>query len=269
YDCGSVSKKSVGEKILIPYLKHEGIRRIDGIFLSHGDKDHTSGIVEVLLLANEERIEIGKVYLPVTGKESGEFSELLDLLAEHGTAGSAKGKKEDRQVRYLQAGDRLEGEGISVLALHPKPGMEGGNEASLCLLVTLFEKDGKKSVPLEAGDEAFDKGSNLTILLTGDVEKEGEAELLKECEKNGIREVTILKCAHHGSKNGTSETFLAKLDARVTVISCGRKNFYGHPHEETLERLLQDGTNLFRTDQLGAVTIKQQGKNRLEIRTGK
>ena len=265
YDCGSMSKKTVGERVLIPYLKHEGIRRVDGIFLSHGDLDHTSGVKELLSCAKEEGIEVGGLYLPVTGEAGGEFSEVLKLWAQMEGKDSAS-KRND--VQYLRAGDLLEGEGISMLILHPSPGMEGGNEASLCLLVTISEKARKQGTLMGSEGDTFEKGKNWTILLTGDVEKEGEEELLRECEKNGIREVTILKCAHHGSRNGTSDAFLMQLDAKVTVISCGRKNSYGHPHEETLERLLQDGTNLFRTDQLGAIMIRRRGSDLLEIRTG-
>lgn len=265
YDCGSMSKKTVGERVLIPYLKHEGIRRVDGIFLSHGDIDHTSGVKELLSCAKEEGIEVGGLYLPVTGEANGEFSEVLKLWAQMEEKGSASKRNE---VQYLRAGDLLEGEGISMLILHPGPGMEGGNEASLCLLVSISEKARKQGTLMGSEGDTFEKGKNWTILLTGDVEKEGEEELLGECEKNGIREVTILKCAHHGSRNGTSDAFLMQLDAKVTVISCGRKNSYGHPHEETLERLLQDGTNLFRTDQLGAIMIRRRGSDLLEIRTG-
>ena len=96
----------------------------------------------------------------------------------------------------------------------------------------------------------------MTALLTGDVQGTGERELLEELRARGIRKVTVLKCAHHGSQNATSPEFLDQVDADVTVISCGRNTVYGHPHEELLRRLTNDGTAILRTDRSGAITIQ-------------
>ena len=95
----------------------------------------------------------------------------------------------------------------------------------------------------------------MTALLTGDVQGAGEKELLEELRARGISEVTVLKCAHHGSQNATSTEFLTYMDADFTIISCGRNNVYGHPHEELLQRLTDDGTAILRTDRSGAITI--------------
>ena len=146
------------------------------------------------------------------------------------------------QIHALKAGDCLDGQAISFLTLHPKQTSSlaelDENEASLCLFVQL----GKH-------------GRSMTILLTGDTQEEGEQDLLAELKSREIEKVDILKCAHHGSKYATSSDFLAQLDARFTVISCGRRNSYGHPHAELLQRLSDDGTAILRTDQLGAITI--------------
>ena len=96
----------------------------------------------------------------------------------------------------------------------------------------------------------------MTILLTGDVEKEGEKQFLEALKSHGVEKVDVLKCAHHGSKYATSQEFLDWVDASVTVISCGRRNIYGHPATETLERLAADGSIIYRTDQMGAVILE-------------
>ena len=65
----------------------------------------------------------------------------------------------------------------------------------------------------------------------------------------------ITKVAHHGSKSSSSEAFLDAARPRIAVIQCGRNNFYGHPHQQTLERLEERGVKVFRTDLSGAVGI--------------
>ena len=75
--------------------------------------------------------------------------------------------------------------------------------------------------------------------------------------ENGI---TVLKVAHHGSGNSTSTKLLAEISPQIAVISCGENNPYGHPHEETLERLEEAGAKVLRTDELGAVRIVVRNK---------
>ena len=99
------------------------------------------------------------------------------------------------------------------------------------------------------------------MLFTGDVEQQGE-ELLTEKLKQIKTEVTweILKTAHHGSKNSTTEEFLNVVDPEYAWISAGRKNRYGHPHKETLDRLEENGAKIYSTQQNGAigVTVKEK-----------
>ena len=117
------------------------------------------------------------------------------------------------------------------------------NEASLCLWVQL--RNGKDT---------------MTILLTGDVQGAGEEGLINALQAQNLRNVDILKCAHHGSKNATSEAFLSWLDARCVVISCAKKNSYGHPHADLLQRLATENCDIFRTDQQGCLTLRLAGK---------
>lgn len=240
YDCGSSSKKQVGENILIPFLKHEGIRRIQGVILSHGDKDHISGLLELFERSREEGIRIDRVILPDLGEiaEEESFSEIY------------KFEKEGLfEVIRVSTGDRFGGSGLSFFVLNPEvKSVESDNASSLCLLAKFANREGGAS-----------------ILLTGDVEGAGEKVLIAELEKLGVRSIDVLKCAHHGSKNATSQAFLNAVDARIAVISCGKNNSYGHPHEELLERLEADGSAILRTDQSGAVTVHiREGKVSVE-----
>jgi len=82
----------------------------------------------------------------------------------------------------------------------------------------------------------------FTALFTGDLEGEGERrveELVRDNEE--LQGVTLLKVAHHGSGNSTGEGFLQELAPEIALISSGRDNRYGHPHEELLERLRAQG----------------------------
>lgn len=94
------------------------------------------------------------------------------------------------------------------------------------------------------------------ILFTGDVEGEGEDKL-----QDAIRTTyDVLKVAHHGSKYSTKEEFLNKVWVKIGLISSGRKNSYGHPHKELLQRLKKDNIKVYGTKENGSVTIKTDGK---------
>lgn len=233
YDCGSMNRKNVGENILIPYLKYRGISHLSGVFVSHGDRDHISGVLELIQLAREEHVVIDCIYLPDTENVKEEYHSIFALLSE---------MSDERRpgVSFVNAGMELSGEGVSVEVVGPPKGADWeGNTASLCL-----------NVRLESGKE---KEKMLNILLVGDVSLEGEAAVMSYMERQGLADVDILKVSHHGSKNATSAEFLGLVRPRIAVISCGRKNSYGHPHEETMERLEEVGARVFRTDELGAI----------------
>ena len=79
-------------------------------------------------------------------------------------------------------------------------------------------------------------------------------------------ELTILKVAHHGSKNSTSEEFLKAANPKIAIISCGKGNRYGHPHEETLERLEKVDIPWFCTKDYGAIIVTVDDKSRVQVR---
>ena len=238
-DCGSSSVSQVGKYRLIPFLKYKGYGKIKGIFLSHMDQDHISGIVELLESAKEENMEIENLFLPktisYTEKDREKLEEILQLAAVNKI-----------NVLYLVRGDKITDGGMQIQCLHPKEEAENGgkeedrNNQSLVLLVS---EDNRK------------------VLLAADVEEEGEKEILEYIDQNGIDiQSDILKVAHHGSAGSGSEVFLQKVRPQLALISCGRNNRYGHPHEETLHRLEEVNSQKMSTMELGAITIKI-GKN--------
>lgn len=222
-DGGSSDVSKVGNYRLVPFLKAKGIRKIDAVFLSHGDADHINGIAELL---EEKQMSIDCICLPA-GAEQEEFVEIRDLA-----------RARNISVRTIQAGDFWENNGAKFWCLNPADVTASGNAASMVLYMEY---------------------ENFSMLLTGDLEGEGEKSVADLLRTNAIADVSVLKVAHHGSKNSTKEEFLRQCSPAVAVISCGEHNTYGHPHKETLERLNDMGTAIYRTDCSGAVQITVSG----------
>lgn len=224
-DGGSSDVSKVGNYRLVPFLKAKGIRKIDAVFLSHGDTDHINGIAELL---KEKQISITCLCLPA-GTEQEEFAEITDLA-----------QARNISVRTIQAGDFWENNGARFWCLNPIDAMESGNAASMVFYMEY---------------------QDFSMLLTGDLEGEGEKNVAALLRANAITDVSVLKVAHHGSKNSTKEEFLQQCSPTVAVISCGERNTYGHPHKETLERLNDAGTAVLRTDHSGAIQITVTGNH--------
>lgn len=238
FDCGSSSRSKVGQYVLLPALKYYGIHKLDGIFLSHPDTDHMNGILELLELAEDNHLTVGQLILPAV-EEAVRVEEFGEILAAVDTMGKNRGG--GVRVAWLGAGDSWDCGDVRFLCLNPRKGCSAaeGNAYSECI---------------------YGDFGSFSLLLTGDVEGEGEKALISELQSREINSVTMLKAAHHGSRNSTSSEFLKQLYSQAVVISCGQNNRYGHPHEELLERLEEAGSYVFRTDQGGAVILQTDGK---------
>lgn len=220
YDCGSTDEKTVGEYRLIPYLKYNGISKIDTVFVSHLDSDHVSGINELLLKENSG-ITVRRIVISGTGaqRDSENYIELLQ---------AAKEKK--APVYAMSCGDSLRWDNLSVLCLAPDLDASvcntDVNEGSLVLSAEYTKK----------GDTADVR--RFKALFTGDISSETEELLFEKYKSYGIRH-DYLQVAHHGSRSSANESFMKAVSPSVAVISAGRDNSYGHPHSETL-KLLED-----------------------------
>jgi competence protein ComEC len=101
-----------------------------------------------------------------------------------------------------------------------------------------------------------------TWLFTGDLEKEGEEELIKKYRL----EIDWLKVGHHGSKTSSSASFVKAIKPDFAVISAGVNNRYGHPHKEVMDTLANEKILVYRTDKHGAITYTFE-KKKGEVRT--
>ncbi len=104
----------------------------------------------------------------------------------------------------------------------------------------------------------YTRWANRTFLFTGDLEEEGERDLLS---RYGDFPVDVLKVGHHGSKTSSSPEFIDSLSPKEAIISCGRNNRYKHPHQETLATLKAYGVHVFRTDQNGMIQYRSGLRN--------
>ncbi len=231
FDCGSSSESKIGEYVLVPYLKHEGIQHLDGIFVSHPDKDHISGILELLALSQTQGITVERLVLPgiAEDKRESEFADLLKVVVGMG--------QERPEVIYMAEGTSWKSAEVSFTCLHPPAGsyILDPNDYSQCFLVDYRD---------------------FSMLLTGDVEGDGEELLIQELAERDVGQVDLLKVAHHGSRYSGKAEFLKQINPRLAVISCGESNSYGHPHEESLQRLDDVGSKILTTPQCGAITVE-------------
>ena len=228
-DGGSSSVSGVGKYRILPFLKAYGIQEIEGIFVSHTDADHINGIQEILesISKKETQMKIGTLFLSEC-KETEE--KLLELETE--------GKKAGCRVVYVRKGTRITGGKVTLECLAPGRSDFESNEGSQVFKMT--------------------KG-RLRVLFTGDIEGDGETELLKILQKKG-ENYDVLKVAHHGSKNSTTEEILETIMPCAAIISCGENNSYGHPHKELKERLKAYTQRTFMTMTGGEISLSEEKK---------
>ena len=323
FDCGSTSRRKIGEYVLKPYLKSRGIQSLRGVFVSHPDEDHMNGILELLENGGEWGITVEQMFLPaITEAERREAFEKLLVAAEYAGV----------PVSYIKCGDEIRDSLLRLRCLHPEENttLADANAYSECFYVEVFAKavkwgaaeemeasgeggraasevygengsfavgvTGEKTGHGDTGERKnFGVGAGkLSILLTGDVEGEGEQQLTQELQtlktlqeaktlraaqesqalqnarklqepreqqelwesrRQGGFKVDILKVAHHGSGYSTSSEFLAAAGPAAAIISCGRNNSYGHPHAATLQRLEDAKVPWYLTTDYGALTV--------------
>ena len=263
-DCGSTSKYNVGKKILIPFLKYNGIHTVDGIIITHPDQDHMNGILELLELGEEENLSISQIYIYESAikNESENWQELLNLA-----------RQQQVPVARIGQGDSLQTESLELKCLYPLDKQEGltGNSASLVMQLTVewnenetFRLNEKfwKDESAKQLNRDFEK-QKFTILYMGDLEQNGEKLLLKEYEQEESSvydlKCDVLKVGHHGSSSSSSCEFLQKTEPECAIISCGEKNVYGHPHEETRKRLEAEKIPYLITYEEGAMCFGEDG----------
>lgn len=263
-DGGSSNVKSVGTYRMLPFLKAKGVRQIDYWLVSHGDFDHISGLLEVLESGYPVKHLVVSEWAFLNEAETENMQKLFALADQTGTP-----------VLTAAAGDLLWMEETRISFLWPQRESGGSSDTNDNSLVFLYEDEDFRG--LFAGDISSETEKALVKTyveydskITGGEEHWGQmaqgagevcteqADAVAEYQKyrKNLLDVDFYKVNHHGSKYSSCEEWLAALSPKVATISCSRKNSYGHPHEETLERLQEVETIVYRTDEVGAITIQ-------------
>jgi competence protein ComEC len=221
-DCNSLYDTGTPNSGLDTMLQNRGIKTLCSVVLSHRHNDHTGGMTTLVKMAKNGEIRIKRViYASDTAEEP-----LLALLKEAGI-----------ETREIFRGDTLaEFMPWATRILFP------AQNSSLT--------ENAASIAMRLSD------SQNSFLFMGDLEAPQEKSIL---ELEPLLSATALQAGHHGSRTSSSWDFLAQVQPKMAFISAGKNNSYGHPHPETLAKLrliLQDSTQIFRTDTDGSVELE-------------
>jgi beta-lactamase superfamily II metal-dependent hydrolase len=206
-------------------LRREGVRRLDLVALSHHHSDHYGGMEEVVR-------ELKPRYF-------------LAARSSHSTR------------TYLKLLQRVEAQGVTAVQPTSRPRRIALGSVELTVFAQAPE-DRKEENNNSLGIRL--KYGSFSVLLPGDGEGPERRWWLQH-EPDLVRDCTILKLAHHGSRNGTDAPWLAAVRPELAVASLGRGNEYGHPHAETLSLLRHAGIPLLRTDRLGTIALESDGRS--------
>lgn len=214
---------------LIEYLEKNNVKNISYLIISHPDPDHIGGIFFVLPKFKIENLYDNGCDLNISGNPLLEYYE------------KAFRKKENYQM--LREGDRLNLGEVTLEVIWPRPGPLEGSFNHNSLVIMLSYK-------------------NSRCLLTADIDEAVERELLnKGIELNA----NILKVAHHGAADASSDGFIEKVSPEVAVISVDKDNPRGYPAKGVLDRLAAKKIKAYRSDKNSSVVIRLETQGRYSI----
>jgi competence protein ComEC len=208
---------------VVPYIKSLGIEKLNIVISTHPHADHIGGLISVI--------------------NSFKVDNVIDAGINH-TSATFK--------EYLKA---VKAKNINYLTPSPGESFDLGTNVKLIVYgpYNRYKSDLNNSsvvVKIIYGSTSF--------LFTGDAESKEESQLIS----GGLDlSATVLKVGHHGSKTSSKLKFLKKVNPKISVISVGKDNSYGHPAKTTIDNLLSIGSSVYRTDTTGDIIIESDGSN--------
>lgn len=215
-DCGGDGRDDPGD-IAANCLQSLGRSKIDLLVVSHYHDDHANGIPQLL-----RRIDVGEIVLPDV-EEDAPLREEIQSAA----------RQRKIPVRLIREDARFELEGDRTVSVFAPMSAEGtSNELGLTVLAAAGQTE---------------------VLITGDMEREGELRLVQSVP---LPDIEVLVVGHHGSATSTTPELLAAVRPALALISVGPDNKYGHPDWDTLVRLDEIGSKIYRTDLYGTIEVQ-------------
>jgi len=223
-DAGNVTMNfDNGERVIMPLLEYLGINKIDYGIVSHIDNDHCGGFISLIL--NNKIKEIYKPGIDTASSKDIKYEQFLKQfnipISHYNMQALQTGNSE---VYILNNNNYFSGKNIS------------SNERSGIIKIIY---------------------GNTSIIFTGDAGR--EIEYLYTSVYNEFLDSDVLKVGHHGSESSTSNEFLNYVSPEISLISAGINNSYGHPTSDVLNRIVNSGSEILRTDENGAVILQSDG----------
>ncbi len=207
--------------LVVSYIKNQGIDTIDYLVATHPHEDHIGGLAEVV-----KSFKIGKVYMPRVAANTKTYENLLLAI-------------KDKGLKITQAKA-----GVEIIA---------DNTLRFTILAPASEEYGELNEYSAVAKLSF---KDVSFLFTGDAEKLSEKEML---DSGFDLNSNVLKVGHHGGRSSSTKDFINSVNPDYAVISVGKGNDYGHPHEEALKRLEERNAEILRTDVHGNIVMKTDG----------
>ncbi len=236
-DGGGFYKNSldIGRTVVAPFILNQGYKTVDNILATHSDQDHISGLESIVGYLNTK-----KFFYPTVFSEDPRIIKL-----------AKNAKKAGADIFSIPPGKILKIGDVSITFIHP----------DLSFIKSL-KKDQSKNRNNKSLVFRLDYG-NFSALLTGDIQAEAENYLVK---RKTHLSATVLKLPHHGSKFSSTAEFLKMVRPKVVLASAGYLNRFGHPHSSVLGRVNKNGSEIWRTDLNGAISVITDG-NTYEIKS--
>jgi len=201
------------------------VSTLDFVILTHPDKDHVEGFIEL-----SKRFKINNLFINKIYKDNGLVTSLKESLEVNRI----------KQLSLFSVND-FTYDGLNFEIIWPNNNRDlkflDSNDTSISLLIEY---------------------KNLGILTLGDISDTFEESLL---EKLKDKDIDILKVSHHGSKTSSSEKFIASIKPKISIISASKDNNYGHPAESVVETLSKSGSLIYKTYENGSIKSIYDGSN--------
>ena len=213
---------ATASQTVIDYLDYLNITHIHLVIATHMHEDHIGGLVPIL----NSTITIDEILVNNQTHTSNTYNKFITLAQTHNLTVAQRG-----QTFILT-------ETANLTIVNPVQPLEFGDQNDNSVVTKL-------------------QVANTSFLFMGDAEEPAEQSMLVSSVVS--IKCDVLKVGHHGSSTATSQAFLDIVSPSYAIISAGENNSYGHPHEETIQKLLAEGVTIYGTYVSGTIIASTDG----------